>query len=113
MTDFRAPFNHRAYAICAYLVHGHTPWGHHLAEGRQAPRLREWDDPTNGDDGWIMCCAHVLPLAEGELWLADGIGQVGAPDGRGGRLMIAGPRAGAFLDACWSAISGGYQEEAA
>jgi hypothetical protein len=99
------PFTHRNYAIAAYLVHGHTPWGHPLFH-RDKPDLTD-----RGDDGWIMCCGHKLARDEVPVWTASGLGVVEQIKGRA--RLVAGPNIGAWLNDCWDALGGDYQYEEA
>lgn len=97
-------FTPRNHAIAAYLVHGHTPWGHQL------------DKPGGAflgehAEGWVMCCGHVLTDAEARAWVAAGIVTYAPPlvEGRGRRLVASPSRIAQWLNDCWDAIGGDYQ----
>lgn len=97
-------YTYRNYAIASYLVHGHTPWGIRL--WGEEPCLRYC-----GDDGWIMCCNHVLTDSEVADWTAAGVAKISdVPSARdGARLVHNGDRTLKWLSECWDSLSDGYE----
>lgn len=97
---------YRNYAIASYLVHGHTPWGVHLAH-KPIPCL------SNCEGRWIMCCGHVLSDDEAWEWIGAGIATIHVEPDKFGRdrLVANGDRTTQWLSECWESLSDGYDME--
>lgn len=95
--------NKMRVAIALYLQSGFLPWGVDFRDCRGGPNNLSLVPRSHGlrRDEWILCCGHFFSNAEGEQWIAEGLGAEGPLDKHGRRTMIAGPGLSPWLADAW------------